>query len=75
MKKQLDSLTQKSAGAIPAREPSSALFGGRLGQLGKMSMFRGTAKTAFISSYTLWKDADPDIPALSQARTEYAKLQ
>jgi eukaryotic-like serine/threonine-protein kinase len=24
---------------------------------------------------TLWKDADPDIPILRQAKTEYAKLQ
>jgi len=24
---------------------------------------------------TLWKDADPDIPILKQAKTEYAKLQ
>jgi hypothetical protein len=23
---------------------------------------------------TLWKDADPDIPILKQAKTEYAKL-
>ena len=24
---------------------------------------------------TLWKDADPDIPILKEAKTEYAKLQ
>ena len=24
---------------------------------------------------TLWKDADPDIPILKQAKVEYAKLQ
>jgi len=24
---------------------------------------------------TLWKDADPDIPILMQAKAEYAKLQ
>src|SRR6516225_7104142 len=24
---------------------------------------------------TLWKDADPDIPVLKQAKSEYAKLQ
>jgi hypothetical protein len=23
----------------------------------------------------LWKDADPDIPVLNQAKAEYAKLQ
>ena len=26
-------------------------------------------------SPTLWKDADPDIPILKQAKAEYAKLQ
>ena len=26
-------------------------------------------------SLTLWKDADPDIPILKQAKAEYAKLQ
>jgi hypothetical protein len=24
---------------------------------------------------TLWKDADPDIPILKEAKAEYAKLQ
>jgi len=24
---------------------------------------------------TLWKDADPDIPILKEAKSEYAKLQ
>jgi len=25
--------------------------------------------------FTLWKDADPDIPVLKQAKAEYAKLE
>jgi len=25
--------------------------------------------------FTLWKEADPDIPILKQAKAEYAKLQ
>jgi len=25
--------------------------------------------------FALWKDADPDIPILKQAKAEYAKLQ
>ena len=32
-------------------------------------------KTAYQDFFTLWKDADPDIPILKQAKTEYAKLQ
>jgi tetratricopeptide (TPR) repeat protein len=37
------------------------------------------ARTRAIAAYkdflTLWKDADPDIPILKQAKAEYAKLQ
>jgi eukaryotic-like serine/threonine-protein kinase len=33
------------------------------------------AKTAYNDFLTLWKDADPDIPILKQAKAEYAKLQ
>jgi eukaryotic-like serine/threonine-protein kinase len=33
------------------------------------------AKAAYQDFLTLWKDADPDIPLLKQAKAEYAKLQ
>jgi tetratricopeptide (TPR) repeat protein len=33
------------------------------------------AKTAYQDFLTLWKDADPDIPILKQAKAENAKLQ
>jgi eukaryotic-like serine/threonine-protein kinase len=33
------------------------------------------ARTAYKDFFTLWKDADPDIPILKQAKAEYAKLQ
>jgi eukaryotic-like serine/threonine-protein kinase len=33
------------------------------------------ARTAYQDFLTLWKDADPDIPILKEARAEYAKLQ
>ncbi len=32
------------------------------------------ARTAYQDFLTLWKDADPDIPILNEAKTEYAKL-
>jgi eukaryotic-like serine/threonine-protein kinase len=32
------------------------------------------AKTAYQYFFTLWKDADPDIPLLKKAKAEYAKL-
>jgi hypothetical protein len=28
-----------------------------------------------VPGFLLWKDADPDIPILKQAKAEYAKLQ
>jgi predicted Ser/Thr protein kinase len=33
------------------------------------------ARTAYQDFLALWKDADPDIPILKEAKTEYAKLQ
>jgi hypothetical protein len=33
------------------------------------------ARAAYQDFLTLWKDADPDIPILKQAKAEYAKLQ
>jgi eukaryotic-like serine/threonine-protein kinase len=36
---------------------------------------RVRALTAYKDFFMLWKDADPDIPILKQAKAEYAKLQ
>jgi hypothetical protein len=33
------------------------------------------ARSAYEDFFTLWKDADPDIPILKQAKAEYGKLQ
>ena len=33
------------------------------------------ARAAYQDFFALWKDADPDIPILKQAKAEYAKLQ
>ena len=33
------------------------------------------ARAAYEDFLTLWKDADPDVPILKQAKAEYAKLQ
>jgi hypothetical protein len=32
------------------------------------------SRTAYQDFLTLWKDADPEIPILKQAKAEYAKL-
>ena len=47
-------------------------------QLGRAYAISGDAvkaKAAYQDFFTLWKDADPDVPILKQAKAEYAKLQ
>jgi len=47
-------------------------------QLGRAYALKGDttkAKMAYQDFLTLWKDADPNIPILKQAKAEYAKLQ
>jgi tetratricopeptide (TPR) repeat protein len=47
-------------------------------QLGRAYVISGDtakAKTAYQDFLTLWKDADPDVPILKEAKAEYAKLQ
>jgi len=36
---------------------------------------RVRALAAYKDFLTLWRDADPNIPILNQAKAEYAKLQ
>jgi hypothetical protein len=36
---------------------------------------RSRALAAYKDFVTLWKDADPDIPILKEAKSEYARLQ
>jgi class 3 adenylate cyclase/tetratricopeptide (TPR) repeat protein len=46
--------------------------------LARVRVSRGdmaAAKIAYEDFFKLWKDADPDIPILKQAKAEYAKLQ
>jgi tetratricopeptide (TPR) repeat protein/predicted Ser/Thr protein kinase len=47
-------------------------------QIGRAYAIQGDpakAKAAYQDFFALWKDADPDIPILKQAKAEYAKLQ
>ena len=47
-------------------------------QLGRAFVLSGDkvkAKAAYENFLTLWKNADPDVPVLKQARAEYARLQ
>jgi hypothetical protein len=33
------------------------------------------SRTAYQDFFALWKDADPDVPILKEAKAEYANLQ
>jgi hypothetical protein len=60
---------------IVLNEPIGALA--HLGQARACAMSGDTvkARTAYQDFFTLWKDADPDIPILKEAKAEYAKLK
>jgi hypothetical protein len=47
----------------------------QIGRAHAMAGDTAKAKAAYQDFFTLWKDADPDIPVLKQAKAEYAKLQ
>jgi eukaryotic-like serine/threonine-protein kinase len=55
-------------------DPIGALAHLQLGRTFALSGEKTEAKTAYQDFLTLWKDADPDVPILKQAKAEYAKL-
>jgi serine/threonine protein kinase/tetratricopeptide (TPR) repeat protein len=60
---------------IVVSDPIGALAHLQLGRAYVLSGDKNKAKPAYQAFLTLWKDADPDIPILKQAKAEYAKLQ
>jgi tetratricopeptide (TPR) repeat protein len=60
---------------ITINEPIGALAHLQLGRAYALAGDPAKAKVAFQDFFRLWKDADPDIPILKQAKLEYAKLQ
>ena len=60
---------------IVGADPIGALAHVQLGRAFVLSGDTIKAKAAYQDFLTLWKDADPDIPILRQAKAEYAKLQ
>jgi tetratricopeptide (TPR) repeat protein len=60
---------------IVASDPIGAVARLQLGRALVLSGDKTKAKAAYQDFLKLWKDADPDIPVLQQAKTEYAKLQ
>jgi eukaryotic-like serine/threonine-protein kinase len=60
---------------VVGNEPIGALARLELGRAYALSGDTARSKTAYQGFFTLWKNADPDMPILKQAKAEYAKLQ
>jgi tetratricopeptide (TPR) repeat protein len=59
---------------VVSADPISALAHLQLGRALVLSGDKDKARSAYQEFLTLWKDADPDIPILKQAKAEYSKL-
>ena len=59
---------------IVASDPTGALARLQLGRAYVLSEDQKRASSAYQDFFRLWRDADPDIPILMQAKVEYAKL-
>jgi tetratricopeptide (TPR) repeat protein len=55
--------------------PLGALAHLQLGRAYRLVGDTAKARSAYQDFFALWKDADPDIPILREAKAEYAKLQ
>jgi predicted Zn-dependent protease len=60
---------------IVLNEPIGALAHLQLGRAYAMQGDTAKSRVAYQEFLALWKDADPDIPILKQAKAEYARLQ
>ncbi len=54
--------------------PMCSLSHLQLGRARALSGDNAGARTAYQDFFALWKDADPDVPILKEAKAEYAKL-
>src|SRR5882672_11122483 len=60
---------------IVLNEPIGALAHLQLGRAYVLQDDTAKARAAYQDFLTLWKDADPDIPVLKEAKAEFARLQ
>ena len=60
---------------IVLNQPIGSLAHLELGRAYALSGDNVKARASYKNFLTLWKDADPDIPILIAAKSEYAKLQ
>ena len=61
--------------AAPANSPLFALARLGLGRAYVLQSDKAKAKATYQDFFAAWKDADPDVPVLEDAKAEYAKLQ
>ncbi|AMY09305.1 putative PEP-CTERM system TPR-repeat lipoprotein [Luteitalea pratensis] len=61
-------------GSIVLVDPMDAMARLQLARALVLSGETAKAKSAYDDLFTLWKDADPGIPMVNEARAEYAKL-
>ncbi|MGB7469456.1 MAG: hypothetical protein WBW58_08790, partial [Candidatus Acidiferrum sp.] len=59
---------------VVVNEPIAVLAYLGLARSYALSGDNSKSRAAYNSFFTLWKDADPGIPILQQAKSEYAKL-
>ena len=62
-------------GGLRVNHPWQALAHLYLGRAWAMAGDKQKSRIAYLKFLTLWKDADPNIPILLEARAEYAKLR
>ena len=60
---------------IALNSPLAALTRCQVARAQALAGHSATARSAYQDFLTLWKEADPDIPILKQAKAEYVKLQ
>jgi hypothetical protein len=60
---------------IVLNQPIAALAHLQLGRAYALAGDAGKARAAYQDFSILWKDADPDIPILGEAKAEYVRLQ
>jgi len=60
---------------VVGNEPIGALAHLGLGRAYALSGDSAKAKTVYQEFFAIWKNADPDVPILKEAKAEYAKLQ
>jgi hypothetical protein len=60
---------------VAATDPIWPLAHLNLGRALALQGDKAKARTAYQDFFATWKDADPDVPILRDAKAEYAKLQ